>query len=164
MKDARYLAGLLLASLLAATPVLAHQGSPAGAAATHASGEERVFGRPGDAGKATRTVRIEMSDTMRFSPAELTVRRGDTVLFVVTNRGKAMHEMVLGTSAELTAHSALMKKYPDMQHDEPYMVHVSPGKSARMAWEFTRAGEFQYGCLLPGHFEAGMAGRIRVTP
>ncbi len=82
--------------------------------------------------------------------------------FVVRNRGKVMHEMVLGREAELKAHALLMQKHPDMEHDEPYMAHVAPGKEAAMVWQFTRPGEFLYGCLVPGHFEAGMVGRIKV--
>ncbi|MDW8468952.1 MAG: plastocyanin/azurin family copper-binding protein [Burkholderiales bacterium] len=73
-----------------------------------------------------------------------------------------MHEMVLGTLEELKAHAELMRKHPAMEHDEPWMAHVAPGKSATLHWQFTRAGEFHYGCLIPGHFEAGMVGRITV--
>jgi len=74
-----------------------------------------------------------------------------------------MHEMVLGTRAELEAHAEMMRKHPGMEHDEPYMLHVPPGKSGQMGWRFTKAGEFLYGCLVPGHFEAGMVGTIIVT-
>ena len=73
-----------------------------------------------------------------------------------------MHEMVLGTMQDLKEHAEMMKKHPGMQHDEPYMVHVAPGKTRTLVWQFTNAGEFHYGCLIPGHFEAGMVGRIRV--
>lgn len=127
------------------------------------STEEKAFGREGDPAKATKTIRVSMSDRMRFSPATLTVREGETVRFLVTNRGKAMHEMVIGTPAELEEHAALMKKFPGMEHDEPYMAHVAPGKTETMVWQFTKAGEFQFGCLVPGHFESGMQGRITVV-
>jgi uncharacterized cupredoxin-like copper-binding protein len=49
-----------------------------------------------------------------------------------------------------------------MEHDEPYMAHVAPGKTDTIVWQFTRAGEFHFGCLVPGHFEAGMVGTITV--
>jgi uncharacterized cupredoxin-like copper-binding protein len=126
------------------------------------SSEEHAFGREGDPKRATRTITVDMSDKMRFTPAEITVKRGDTVRFVVKNSGKVMHEMVIGTMAELKKHAELMKKHPNMEHDEPYMAHVKPGKSENIAWQFTRAGEFYYGCLVPGHFEAGMVGKITV--
>ena len=74
-----------------------------------------------------------------------------------------MHEFVLGTRKELEEHAELMKKFPDMEHDEPYMAHVAPGKTAEMIWHFNRVGEFEFACLLPGHFEAGMVGKIRVV-
>lgn len=127
------------------------------------SQEEHAFGKQGDPQKAMRTIVIDMSDTMRFDPADITVKEGETVRFVVTNKGKMMHEMVIGTMDELKAHGELMKKHPGMEHDEPYMAHVSPGKKEEMVWQFTKAGEFYYACLLPGHFEAGMIGKIKVT-
>ena len=44
------------------------------------------------------------------------------------------------------------------------MVHVAAGKSGEIVWTFNRAGEFDFACLIPGHFQAGMVGRIRVLP
>jgi uncharacterized cupredoxin-like copper-binding protein len=126
------------------------------------SSNEKTFGREGDAKKATRTIAVDMSDKMRFTPAAITVKRGETVRFLVKNSGKVMHEMVLGTLPELKEHAELMKKFPDMEHDEPHMAHVKPGKSAQLVWQFTKAGEFHYGCLMPGHFEAGMVGKVIV--
>ena len=120
------------------------------------------FGRTGDPQNVSRTVNVAMRDTLRFSPAELTIKRGDTVKFVVKNTGKTMHEMVLGSTSELKAHAELMKKFPGMEHDEPYMAHVEPGKTAEIVWQFTKVGEFQYGCLIPGHFEGGMVGKLVV--
>jgi uncharacterized cupredoxin-like copper-binding protein len=128
------------------------------------STEENEFGREGDPKKGSRTVRIDMSDKLRFTPASLAIKRGDTVKFVVKNSGKLMHEMVLGTMQELKEHAEMMGKHPTMEHDEPYMTHVAPGKTETMVWQFTRAGEFHFGCLVPGHFEAGMVGRIVVKP
>lgn len=126
------------------------------------SQDEHAFGKQGDPGKATRTVTIDMSDNMRFVPGDITVRQGETIRFVVANKGQMMHEMVIGTMDELTAHGEMMKKHPTMEHDEPYMSHVSPGKKERLVWQFTEAGEFYYACLIPGHFEAGMIGKIKV--
>ena len=88
------------------------------------------------------------------------VQPGETIRFEVKNSGKTMHEMVLGTMQDLTEHAELMRKHPGMEHDEPYMAHVPPGKTERMVWHFTKSGEFYYGCLIPGHFEAGMVGKV----
>jgi uncharacterized cupredoxin-like copper-binding protein len=124
--------------------------------------EDTTFGREGDLAKATRTIRVDMSDAMRFTPADITVKRGETVKLVATNKGQVLHEMVLGTSEELKKHAEMMKKFPGMEHDEPHMVHVTPGKSGEIIWQFTKAGEFQFACLIPGHFEAGMVGKVTV--
>jgi len=136
--------------------------TPASKEARPLAVEEHAFGREGDPKKVTRTVRVGMSDTMRFTPSELTIKRGQTVKFVVRNNGKVMHEMVIGTMTELKEHAAMMQKHPGMEHDEPYMAHVQPGKTEAIVWQFTRRGEYYFGCLVSGHFEAGMVGQIRV--
>jgi uncharacterized cupredoxin-like copper-binding protein len=81
----------------------------------------------------------------------------------VSNSGKLMHEMVIGTMKELREHAELMRKFPGMEHDEPYMAHVAPGQDETIVWQFTKAGEFHYACLIPGHLEAGMIGKVEVT-
>ena len=73
-----------------------------------------------------------------------------------------MHEFVLGSMKDLKEHAAVMKKHPGMEHDEPYMAHVAPGKTQSIIWQFTKLGEFNFGCLIPGHFEAGMIGKVTV--
>ena len=123
---------------------------------------EMPFGREGDPKKATRTIQMDMSDKMRFTPAELTIKQGETIKFVVKNSGKIMHEFVLGTMKELKEHAEVMKKHPGMEHDEPYMAHVAPGKTETITWQFTKAGNFHFGCLIAGHFEAGMIGKVAV--
>lgn len=154
------LALLLLVTVPAA---LAHDDAKHGnKAARPISAEEKDFGREGDPKKANRIVRVGMADTMRFTPSELTFKRGEIVKFIVRNNGKVMHEMVLGTMQELKEHAELMKKHPGMEHDEPYMAHVGPGKAETIVWQFTKAGEFYFGCLIPGHFEAGMIGIVQV--
>jgi uncharacterized cupredoxin-like copper-binding protein len=156
-----------LALLLAlSAPALSHgdaHQSAAGRKFDYGRAEPTPFGIAADPRKARRTIHIDMSDSMRFTPAELRIRQGETVRFVVRNRGQLMHEMVLGTMAELKQHAEQMKKHPNMEHDEPHMAHVSAGKSGEIGWRFTEAGTFYFGCLVPGHFDAGMIGRIAVT-
>jgi len=149
------------ALMLAVPPVHAHDDTHAEPAAAQPM-VETEFGRTGDSRKVSRTVRVKMSDAMRFTPTELAIERGATVKFVVANFGAVLHEMVFGTLTELKAHAELMKKFPGMEHDEPFMAHVAPGKSGEIVWQFTKAGEFYYGCLVPGHFEAGMVGKVVV--
>ena|SRR5687767_5879010 len=152
-------AGVLLGAACAAH---AHTGKSEPPKIDYSKAEETSFGRAADPRRAARTIRVDMADTMRYTPAEITVKRGETVRFVARNSGRVMHEMVLGTKEELARHAEEMKKHPGMEHDEPHMLHVAPGKTGQMGWRFTKAGEFYYGCLVPGHFEAGMVGRINV--
>ena len=125
--------------------------------------EQKAWGIAGDASAAKRTIEIKMTDNMRFTPDHIEVKQGETVRFVHKNNGKVMHEFVLGTKNELDEHAILMKKFPNMEHDEPYMAHVAPGKQGEIVWNFNRAGEFDFACLLPGHYEAGMIGKIKVS-
>jgi len=127
------------------------------------STEQKAFGREGDPKRASRTVNVDMRDTMRFTPAGLSVKQNETIRLRVKNSGKVMHELVLGTMQELKEHAEIMKKHPGMEHDEAFMAHVAPGKTETIVWQFNRPGEFFYGCLVPGHFEAGMIGRVQVT-
>jgi uncharacterized cupredoxin-like copper-binding protein len=156
---------LAMIAILAVSPAVAHNASHAtkSAAAVAPSAEEKSFGKSGDVKKISRTITVDMSDSMRFTPAALTVKQGETVKFIVKNSGKTMHEFVLGTMAEFKAHADMMKKHPGMEHEEPYMAHVAPGKTATVVWQFTKAGDFHFGCLLPGHLEAGMVGTINVA-
>ena len=122
------------------------------------------FGQEGDPRKVTRTIRILMADSMRFTPADVSVKRGETIKFVVRNNGKLLHEMVLGTVEALKAHAELMKKFPEMEHADPNQVTVPPGKTGAVVWQFTRAGKVNFACLQPGHYDAGMKGLVKVAP
>jgi uncharacterized cupredoxin-like copper-binding protein len=133
-------------------------------AAQASPGHASALGKPGDPAKIDRTIEIASGDNMRFSPNEIRVKRGQTIRFKVVNGGQMKHEMVLGTLAELKEHAALMRKFPEMEHDDPNAVTVEPGKTGELVWRFTRAGNFDFACLVPGHFEAGMRGRILVRP
>ena len=121
---------------------------------------ETSFGREGDPRKVQRVIRIDMSDAMRYFPDQIRVKRGDTVRFLVRNRGQLPHEMVLGTMEDLKKHATQMKQSSAMEHDEANVAHVAPGATGRIVWQFTKAGEFYYGCLIPGHFDAGMIGTV----
>ena len=122
-----------------------------------------AFGKPGDPSKVSRTVAVAMSDTMRFTPSTITVKRGQTVKFEVRNGGQLKHEMIIGTMKELKAHAEMMRMMPGMEHSDENVVSVEPGKTRELVWQFTRAGTFDFACLVPGHFEAGMRGKIVVS-
>jgi len=111
---------------------------------------------------ASRTVEVRMNDNMRFSPEVILVKQGEALKLIHHNDGKLMHEFVLGTPESLLEHAEMMKKFPTMEHAEPYMAHVPPGEKMEMIWKFSNSGEFAFACLIPGHFDAGMKGIIIV--
>ncbi len=152
---------MLLAFAMAAT-VYAHGKKAHGEAIEYDPAVE-AFGEYHPSFEATKTVDVSMADSMRFSPDELTVNAGDVVKFIVSNDGQLKHEFVLGTAESLQEHAVLMEKFPGMEHEEPYMAHVDPGKTMEILWKFTNTGSYAFGCLLPGHFAAGMKGRITVN-
>ncbi|MCZ8220205.1 MAG: cupredoxin family protein [Acidovorax sp.] len=126
--------------------------------------EQKPWGIAGDAQAAARTITLRMTDDMRFTPRHIEVREGETVRLRAENKGQVLHEIVIGTKAELDAHAEMMAKHPGMEHDEPYMAHVAAGKKGDIVWQFNRAGQFDFACLIAGHYQAGMTGTITVLP
>ena len=125
-------------------------------------GHAQGVGKPGDPKKVSRAIQVVMSDDMKFTPAKIDVKRGETIQFVVRNAGQIKHEMIIGSMAELEQHAEMMRKMPGMEHDEPNQVTLDPGKSGELIWQFTKAGTVEFACLQPGHFEAGMIGKVSV--
>ena len=158
MKFAKTFSTILVAASFAAVS------TGALASGSHGGGhsEETAIGKAGVATKNTRTVTVEMADNMRYTPSEIQVKKGETVRFVVKNVGKVRHELSLGTEKELLEHLEQMKKNPGMEHDEPSKITLDAGKQGEIVWQFTKAGTVNFACLMPGHFEAGMKGQVKV--
>ena len=156
MRNLRYKA---LAALTALAAANAH------ASGTHAGGHDGAgaIGKAGVAAKVTRTIKVDMTDDMRFKPADIDVKQNETVRFVITNSGKLKHELVLGTEKDLKEHYEVMKKNPEMEHADPNMVTLAPGKTGEVIWQFTKAGKVDFACLQPGHYDAGMKGAVNVA-
>lgn len=155
---------VLCSALLGSGAAIADEGHRHGAREKY-DGHAAAMGEPGDPkARGIRTVEIAMNDRMRFQPAVVTAKRGETVRFVVKNTGDQKHELVLGTPKELIEHAKVMEKFPEMEHDDPNAVSVEPGQTGTLVWKFTKAGDWDigFGCLIPGHFDAGMKGRIVV--
>ena len=145
--------GAAVALAIAALPAVAHD-------ADHYSA-----GVPGDAKKPARTVTVVMSDgdgAMKFSPDRLAIKKGEQVRFIIRNEGALKHEFTLASVKDNDEHAEMMKKFPDMEHDDPNAKSVDPGKTAEILWRFTKIGTFEFACLIPGHREAGMHGSITV--
>lgn len=154
------LAALLQASILDAAEHEHGAGHGAGHATQNA--EQKPWGIPGDAAEATRTVHIRMNDQMRFVPDRLEVKAGETVRLVLHNDGQLLHEFVLGDKAQLDEHAAMMLRQPNMAHTGMDMLHVQPGEEGEVTWTFDRAGTFDFACLIAGHYQAGMVGKVAV--
>ncbi len=122
-------------------------------------------GVPGDPKKPARTLQVKMPEgdgTMTFDPARIEVRRGKQIRFVITNVGVLPHEFVLASAEANLMHAKLMQQYPDMEHDDPNAKTVQPQGTAEILWRFTKKGVFEFACLIPGHREAGMLGKVIV--
>lgn len=132
----------------------------------HGEGDETTFGVPGDPRKPARLIPVTMNETpdgkMLFHPNHIEIKRGEQVRFRIRNGGELEHEFVLATLEENLKHALEMRKNPDMEHDDPNAKRLAPKTSGDIVWKFTKAGTFDYSCLIPGHRESGMTGTIIV--
>jgi uncharacterized cupredoxin-like copper-binding protein len=166
MHEKKTLYSILLALTLGGASLVAHAHGERhhAPAAGPVVKEQTDWGIASEAKNATRTLEVVMTDDMRFTPGKVSVKQGETVRIVVRNAGKMMHELVIGDRESLAEHAEMMLKFPNMEHDEPYMAHVPPGETAEIVWTFNRAGDFEFACLLPGHYQAGMLAAVEVQP
>lgn len=133
----------------------------------HGGGPGESIGEPAAPGQADRTVTIIAKDTMRFSPASVDVRKGETVRFVVKNVGQLQHSFTLGKPASQRRHEEEMQGMAmDMMashmEDDPSGIVVQAGETGTITWRFTGDGPVEFACHIPGHYPAGMKGRITV--
>jgi uncharacterized cupredoxin-like copper-binding protein len=136
-----------------------------GPAVSHQDNVTFAAGEPGDPKKPARIVQVAMREgdgKMTFIPDRVEVRRGEQIRFKLRNNGELAHEFILATTEENVKHAEQMKKNPEMEHDEPNGKRLDPKKTDDIVWRFTKAGQFEFGCLIPGHREAGMIGIIVV--
>jgi uncharacterized cupredoxin-like copper-binding protein len=151
---------LALAAASPATMSAAHEGH--GTSAEHENRDKFSAGEPGNPKQRARTVKVRMRE-MEFEPSRIEVRKGEQIRFVLENNGTEDHEFMLATAAENRKHGDEMKKYPDMEHDDPNGKRLSAKAGAEILWKFTKAGEFEFACLIPNHYEYGMYGKVIVT-
>lgn len=157
-------------STLASAAIALALSSTLAAAAPGAAGHSHksfAAGEPGDPKKPiVRTMEVTMKETedakMLFVPDRLEVKRGEQVKFVLKNAGKVDHEFMLDSVANNAKHKIAMEKNPDMEHDDPNGKRLAPDGSNEIVWRFTKAGTFEFACLIPGHYESGMKGTVVV--
>lgn len=130
--------------------------------AGHSHTAVSVAGRPGNPQRVARTIRMDALDTMRYDQDEIHVKAGETVRFVLTNRGKIPHEFVLGSIEEQKEHEEMMANMPGMKHEDENSVSLAPGESKEWVWQFGKAGKIEIACHLPGHYQAGMKSAVVV--
>lgn len=169
------------ASLLAAPGIaLAGAGEPG-----HAHNTD--IGQPAKASAAKRTVQVEMGDSF-YKPETIQVKAGETVRFVIKNKGDFLHEFNIGTASMHAAHQKEMAMMVDhgmltatgvnkdmanmdhskmpgmeghsMKHDDPNSVLVDPGQTRELTWKFTKDVSLEFACNMPGHYESGMVGKV----
>jgi len=136
-----------------------------GGAYGHGDEHETAYGKPGDPKKPARVVQVVMREQdgkMTFIPDKLRVRKGEQIRFQLRNNGEVDHEFVVGTVEENLKHMKEMEKNPDMEHDDPNAKRLKPKSTGELIWQFTKAGTFDFSCLIPGHRPAGMFGTIVV--
>lgn len=117
----------------------------------------------GDSRAVDRTVEFKISGKMRVTPARVEIQQGQTVRLVLRNESRMQLEFALGTKDGVIEHAAQMLKFPDMTHDQAYVVRLPPGKTDEIVWTFDRAGDFELACLIAGHYQSGMVGKIKVV-
>jgi uncharacterized cupredoxin-like copper-binding protein len=148
---------------LATSPALAHDDAHLVVPAP----SEAELGVPGDSTNVTSTIGVRMLETadghMEFDPAVIVARRGETVRIVLENQGASDHEFILGTPSELAEHAAMMSEMPEMAHEDPNSLRLQPGASGEIIWKFGVSDCIEFACLVPGHYEAGMRGKIMVS-
>jgi uncharacterized cupredoxin-like copper-binding protein len=138
----------------------------ASAAFAHDHGHHSFHaGEPGDAKRPARAVEVTATDEgghMTFSPDRFDLARGQQVRFEIRNAGALSHEFVIGDRQENAEHAKMMAEMPDMKHNDPNAVTIPAGKSASLLWRFSKAGVFEFACLIAGHYESGMHGVVIV--
>lgn len=111
-----------------------------------------------------RTLVIDMDDRLRFSPAQWEATEGEALRLVFINSGKVRHELVIGQERELADHAKAMRDAPAGHNHNEKAVLIEPGQAAVLHWSFKTPGTWGMACFEPGHFEAGMVGKIIVAP
>lgn len=157
------------ASVVAAATAFAACGALLQPTSAHDAHRHFAAGEPGHPKGKSRTIAVTMNESdgkMLFSPNRIEVRQGEQIRFVLTNAGYLDHEFVVGTQEENARHAELMKNHADMKHgnthDDPNGKTVKPKQKAELIWRFSKPGTFEFACLIPGHYEAGMYGTIVV--
>ena len=124
---------------------------------------DSLAGQPGKESDVNRSIEVEASDNMRFSHTPFNIKDGETIKFIVTNRGAIPHEFSIGTKDEHVAHGEMMMANPNMHHGPGgSSITIKPGETETLIWSFEKAKEVEAACNIPGHYAAGMHSSITI--
>ena len=137
------------------------------AGGTHGEGHrhDMEIGKPGTK-HINRSVTVKMFETeygMIFKPNFLKFEIGQTVKINLINKGELQHEFVMDTEDGILKHKIEMENMPDMDHNDPNSLRLNPNEKGEILWTFSNSGVFEFACLIPGHYEAGMHGKLLVN-
>ena len=146
------------------------------------AGSMNAIGTKGKASDVNKVIIVNMYDNY-YEPSKIEIKKGETVKFVVKNKGELVHEFNIATKTMHLKHQPEMmmlveneiilsdkidkkkmmemaKKNPSMLHSHSNSVLLSPGDSADLIWKFTNSVKIEAACNVPGHYEAGMVAEI----
>ncbi len=127
------------------------------------SGSAGSLSPAGTASPAVQKVEVKLTDALKMEPAEMTVKAGQPVTFVVTNSGAIQHEFYLGDESAQNKHENEMMSGGGMAMDEPDGIVLKPGETKELTHTFPMAGAFVGACHETGHYAQGMKAMITVT-
>ena len=145
----------------------------------------KMIGIKGKASDVSKTIKVDMYDNY-YKPKTINVKKGETVRFVVENKGVLVHEFNIATMIMHKKHGPEMldmmkngvllpnkinkekmkqmaKMNPKMAHSHANSVLLEPKQKAELIWKFTSNAELFGGCNIPGHLEAGMISKININ-
>ena len=146
------------------------------------AGPMKVIGEKGKPSEVTRTITIKMHDNY-YEPAEINVKKDETIKFIVINVGELVHEFNIATKEMHIKHQPEMmmmveneillsdkvdkekmkqmaKKNPSIGHSHSNSVLLSPGEKGELVWKFNNKAKIEAACNVPGHYEIGMIAKI----
>ena len=144
----------------------------------------KMIGEKGKLSEVDRTIEIKMYDNY-FEPNEIIIKKGETIKFIVSNYGELVHEFNIATKemhikhqpemAKLVEHEILLadkidhvkmkkmsKKDHSLGHSHANSVLLEPKETGEIIWKFTKDISLEMACNMPGHYEAGMVGKINI--
>ncbi len=153
---------ILVSALAAAAPTFADEHMEQ----HHSEAEAAAFGKVGNAKNVDRTIIITATE-IAFDVKDITVKAGETVRFVLVNKGEQPHELSIGSADEMAEHRQMMvdmagMSMDEMHHGEGNTVSAEPGETKELIWQFGKAGTYEFSCNYPGHSEIGMTGPLVV--